>query len=442
MRALSSIRTQGGKTEPETLLGSVDMVSSTSGGSVPAAFLALVGPERIGEFEERFLNRDAPLVRNFLMRLPAVLTNGTERIDVQIDWLDSTLFDGAKYRDLWDSDKKQWRRPFLLLNATDIGIRSVFPFHQNRFDLLCSDLSSLKLSTAVAASAAFPVLLNPVTLTNYSNRACDPYVKGGSYGMPRRFRHSAVRTDENDEEHVAEAIQANPNWLFRARKEYSYTARDLGKPVRPYVHLLDGGIADNLGLTEALWMLVSLDNDTNPAWEIFGGAVSRVVIIVVNAQTKQIERDDLRRRGPGIYGMFRHSVDGAMSSSVEAILRETRDTLEFMEGEKCKARLGQECDGKCDIECDGRRDTVLSRVGLRLILDDECRERFMAIPTSWNLEPAEINALVEIAEPLVWRDVQFRRFVRQWQDFIETPAWSLKRAIRREKEVCDVLLGR
>ena len=62
------------------------------------------------------------------------------------------------------------RRPYLLLNATDMTLGARFEFTQDQFDLLCSDLSVVPVARAVAASSAFPILLSPLTLHNYSGR--------------------------------------------------------------------------------------------------------------------------------------------------------------------------------------------------------------------------------------------------------------------------------
>ena len=59
-------------------------------------------------------------------------------------------------------------RPFISINATDINYGSVFAFSQDQFDLICSDLSSFPIASAVAASNGFPVLFTPITLTSYS----------------------------------------------------------------------------------------------------------------------------------------------------------------------------------------------------------------------------------------------------------------------------------
>jgi len=56
----------------------------------------------------------------------------------------------------------------------DISSGARFEFTQDEFDLLSSDLSQFSVSRAVAASSAFPVLLTPIVLKNYSANARQP----------------------------------------------------------------------------------------------------------------------------------------------------------------------------------------------------------------------------------------------------------------------------
>jgi hypothetical protein len=51
--------------------------------------------------------------------------------------------------------------------GTDLSTGSRLAFFQSDFDLLCSDLSRVRLSRAAAASSAVPGVLSPVTLNNY-----------------------------------------------------------------------------------------------------------------------------------------------------------------------------------------------------------------------------------------------------------------------------------
>ena len=58
------------------------------------------------------------------------------------------------------------RRPYVVLNATDMTAGHVFSFTQDQFDLICGDLARFKIADAVTASAAFPVALTAITLEN------------------------------------------------------------------------------------------------------------------------------------------------------------------------------------------------------------------------------------------------------------------------------------
>src|SRR5260221_6665788 len=82
------------------------------------------------------------------------------------EFYDRYLFDGKTFGDLL----KRNRRPFLSLNATDMSLGATFQFTQEQFDYLCSDISTFPVARAVAASAAFPILLSPVTVNNYGGR--------------------------------------------------------------------------------------------------------------------------------------------------------------------------------------------------------------------------------------------------------------------------------
>src|SRR6185503_17946196 len=92
------------------------------------------------------------------------------RSDLAAEYYDRLLFNHASFGDLMTRDGA----PFLCVNATDIGSGARFEFTQDEFDLLGSDLSKFPVSRAVAASSAFPVVLTPIALKNYSAKQRQP----------------------------------------------------------------------------------------------------------------------------------------------------------------------------------------------------------------------------------------------------------------------------
>ncbi len=138
-------------------------------------------------------------------------------------YYDKYIFNGKTFAD-FRSDM-----PFIQINATDLSAGQPFIFRQEYFNFLCSDLSQFPVSRAVAASSAVPIAFAPVVLKNY--HGCDKAMSSG------------------------EAIKIQNNDNVRIEQIKSGLLRYIEKDRIDYVHLVDGGIADNLGLR----VLVSLN---------------------------------------------------------------------------------------------------------------------------------------------------------------------------------------
>src|SRR5947208_5361898 len=215
------------------LLDEVDLISSVSGGSFTAAYYALYGDRIFGDFETGFLKRN---IQGRLLALYCSPVNWVRlasrkfsRIDMVAEYYDRHLFGGHTFGDL----VAQGRRPFLMINATDMSLGSRFEFTQDQFDLLCSDLSSFPLGRAVAASSAFPILLSPLTLRNYAGRCDSP---GPDW---------------------VQSALADPAASARRRNQALEARAYLDSTKRPFIHLLDGGLADDLGLRGPLEGIVT-----------------------------------------------------------------------------------------------------------------------------------------------------------------------------------------
>lgn len=165
----TTIEWQGRKV---SLLDEVDVITSISGGSFPAAYYALYGDRLFAEFPDKFLYRpiQSDLIKQVFhpSNLAKLAGSSFGRSDLAAEFYNREVFDGGTYEDVI----KRNRRPFVVLNATDMNTGSQFPFIQDQFDLLCSDLARLPLARAAAASSAFPGGLTPLTFKNYAG-SCD-----------------------------------------------------------------------------------------------------------------------------------------------------------------------------------------------------------------------------------------------------------------------------
>jgi NTE family protein len=170
LRAMDKIKLASGA----SLADEIDILSSVSGGSVTAGYFALYGAAGLPTLEKNFVRQDGmrAIIAEGLnpVGLALLATPSKERIDLFVDYLDRQLFHDVTFEKLVERK----RRPYLILNAADMVEGTPFPFTQYTMDLLCSDLTKMKLSTAVAASAAFPVALSPITLKNYRTAKNEP----------------------------------------------------------------------------------------------------------------------------------------------------------------------------------------------------------------------------------------------------------------------------
>lgn len=206
--------------EASNLLSEVDVISSVSGGSFTSAYYGLYGNKIFDNYEKDVLKRNMQkdLISGLFNPLNwfKFITTGFDRTELAINYYDKHIFKGATYAD--------FRRdmPFIQINATDLSSGQPFLFKQEYFNFLCSDISQFKISRAVTASSAVPVAFAPITLKNYEE--CGDF----------KPNQQLMKIKDNDN--------------FRSKAMKQSLARYLDKESVKYVHLIDGGIADNLGV--------------------------------------------------------------------------------------------------------------------------------------------------------------------------------------------------
>jgi NTE family protein len=224
LTAMRELQVTGGEA-PHAMLSEIDIISSVSGGTFTSMYYGLHRDKLFTDYYSDFLSVDIDSYIYGIYLLPwnwdwlVNPTVGTN--DYMAKVYDDHMFHGATYADLIKNG-----RPMIMADATDITYGKVFSFQQDTFDLICSNLADFPLARATAASNGFPVLFSPVTLISYA-KDCKGRVPGW-YGTAKE----AMAKDPDSRLAVA-AQQA---------EEYLDEKQTL------YVHLLDGGIVDNLAL--------------------------------------------------------------------------------------------------------------------------------------------------------------------------------------------------
>jgi NTE family protein len=365
-----------------SLLEEVDVVASVSGGSILAAYYALFGERTFDEFPALFLEKDVQGAMARRLASPRnwfrLLSRNYDRIDLVADYFDDHLFNHATFADIVGS------RPFLLISATDITRGVPFEFTQDHFDLLCADLESYPIARAVAASTAVPVALTPITLVNYGWPAC-------SYREPLWLEATAKRGGSS--RHARRV---------RARQSY----RDPEE--RAFVHLLDGGLADNLGLQGLLEGFFSTETPCEAQPLDLGSR--RLVVVVVNAVTDLDRSGERKKQGPSlaqtIWAAANIPIDQHTFVEIETLRSELEEWARYVE--ECGFVPREELRTPTP---EGVHTVVVDFEAVRRI-DPEASERLRRIPTNFDLEPELTDELRQAGARALTSSSEFRRLLR------------------------------
>ncbi|MCI0407699.1 MAG: patatin-like phospholipase family protein [Acidobacteria bacterium] len=372
------------------LLDEVDWISSVSGGSFTAGYYGLFGDRVFEDFETRFLKKDvegALIVRAYLNPINWVrlLSPTFGRSDLAAEYYDEHIFHGGTFADL--SARKG---PMILMNATDpiSGVR--VGFSQDSFDVICSDLSPFPVARAAAASSAVPVLLSAITLKNYAGSCgfeMPEYLeKFLSDPDPTRRRFRLV----NDIRHYLDAEQTR------------------------YLHLVDGGVSDNLGLRGFLGRILALGG----FWETLrrSGAeqVQKVVFLVVDAEVEE-SRKYYRSADPPPLGAMVSSYMATTEARYDAdtflLLRESLGPwAEDVQRHRCGSGPVSTAPGACgDIRfyVIVVKFDALKNAGERAYLN--------GLPTSFVLSDEAVDRLRDAARRILVQSDEFQRLLRDLQ---------------------------
>jgi NTE family protein len=261
---------------PRTLADNVILISATSGGSMTAAAFVLDGigglDEQTSGFESKVLRHDLLGMVEFGLVYPPFSSDRSARFE---DFIKDAFPGDRTFVDL-RGNGHGGLTPFLIFNTTDIATGRSLPLVQERMSDLCTDLDKLRISTAVTAASAFPFLLTNIIIKNH-------YVDHSCPDDPANV--DVLPMADSIEAEYADPVAANEA-RYRATMIRAAEGAKQRRKVRKvqYLHLSDGGLADNLGLRAILREL------TKP--EILArlgdGGTKSLLLIQVNARSDPI----------------------------------------------------------------------------------------------------------------------------------------------------------
>jgi NTE family protein len=298
-----------------------------------------------------------------------LLSSSYGKSDLAARYYDKILFGNATFADLHLPSA-----PLVVINATDLATGVRFPFNQWMFDLFCADLDHYPVSRAVAASSAVPIVLSPITLKSFA----------GSCGYEPPAWLDEAKKDEMDTYRKLEARDLE-NYL------------DLKK--RPWVHLVDGGIADNLGL-RSFYNSVRLISDPHLAFDEFGHPdVRQILIISVNSRARKEPDWALESAAPSLAQIIG-------STSSDQINRYSVDTLDLVRS-AYKKWTEQVSTSEHPVSFN------FIEVSFESVRDDAERHFLNNIGTNFNLNDEQVDRLISAAGQVLRESREFKEFLER-----------------------------
>ena len=356
------------------LLDEVDGISSVSGGSFTNAYFGLFGDRIFDDFKDVMLLRP---IQDDLIKGLFTPTNWHDLSspyygsnDLAASYYDEHIFEGKTFSDIDPSTA-----PLIIINASDIGTGERMVFTRHLLNMLCVDYDAYPVSRAVAASSGVPGAASPIAIKNHAGNC--------GYKVPDWMLD-------------AEALSTNRVIAAKIKRGLNYL--DANK--RPWLHLVDGGITDNLGLRQ-YYEFTHLSRGIEEFFEEYTGTqVNDVLIISVNAAVEH--------RLPWAKLPETPSERQTLGSMTHIQMRNyTSDTLHIVE-RAYEDWESSRSSGAAQAQFD------FVEVTFAAVKDDEERAYLNELPTSLQLSEEQVDRLVSAGRQLLRESPSFRNFLSRY----------------------------
>lgn len=394
LEALRRMEIVGPKGNKISLIDEVDIITGVSGGSFTALAFGLYGDKLFDTYELAFLKRNVQgdLIAGVFnpVNWGALSSTGWGRSEQAAKLYDEILFHGATFADL-----DRGNGPLVVATATDIATGTRIGFHQGVFDILCSNLDAVPLSRAAAASSAVPFALSPVTINNY----------GGTchYTLPPFL---VAFTD----------AEKTPRPAARALTQL-HDLQSYGVGNKPYIHLVDGGLSDNLGVRGVLEALEELSALQTLEIHTPLDSVKRIVVFVVNSLSAPDTHWDESESAPSDITLLIKAtgvpIDHYSYDTVESLrdmiadwqkMRRIRDSAAFAANKNPEIAA---------LLRTPNIDLYAIDVSFSKLKDEAERAYLNSLPTSFVLPPEAVDRLRAAAGKIILESPDFQRLLKE-----------------------------
>ena len=348
------------------LLDEVTHITSVSGGSFTSAYYGLYGDRIFDDFKNEFLlkNVQGALTRSILNPFHWFGRKG--RTERSAAYYNKILFHDATFADMMHPG-----RPMIVINASDLAYGVRFSFIQDYFNLLCSDVRTYPVAWAVTASSAVPVVFNPIVLKNYP-------------GCPELQALPQVKEMAKNSDQLSDLLAGLDSYKDKENREF--------------IHFVDGGITDNMGL-RAISDVVTVSG--GPAQIINKNQrkiPSHVVFLSVNASTEK--RPDMNKsaKQPSILDSMSAMTDMQLHRYNAATIDQVRNDL---------------ADWATKISTPEHEvKSYFIEVSFQQVADLKLKYFLNKIPTSFKLTQEQVDTLIKSAKETLHADPEYQHLLK------------------------------
>jgi NTE family protein len=282
----------------------------------------------------------------------------------------------------------------IVASATDISTGSRFVFNQGTFDVICSDLNAVTLSRAAAASSAVPVVLSSITIKNYG---------GTCNWSPPPW--SKLFLGDNPPRPAARAIRS------------IYNLQSYGDGIkRPYLHLVDGGVSDNVGMRGVLDTLEVLEALNEAGQPTPLDDAKRIIVFVVNSLSSPPTTWDQSYSPPGTVDILLKSA----GTPIDAFSYETIELLRDMAAQwQIKRLLRNSAAFAANTDAAVAKalrvptaEIYAVDVSFAALKDKKELEYLNLQPTAFVLEPEAVDRLRAAGGTIILESPEFKRLLK------------------------------
>lgn len=351
--------------QQERLLDRVTHITSVSGGSFTAAYYGLNGDKTFDTFESEFLRKDVEGALTKSLFRPIHWLGSKGRTERAINYYNEILFHDATFADMMLP-----HRPMIVINASDLAYGVRFSFIQDYFNFLCSDLRSFPVARAVAASSAVPVVFNPVVIENFEG--C---------------------TDPLGNLHITELAKPSTQLsnTFNGLQSYS------NKESRKYIHFVDGGITDNMGLRAMTDVIAIAGGPGVMISKMQRKTPSHVIFLSVNASTKYSSDMDKTTEQPSMLDAMNAMTDIQLHRYNDATVDQVREDLDTWTAQMSTPEHPV--------------TSYFIQVSFKETPQPQLKRFLNKIPTSFSLAEEQVDTIISSARSLLRASPEFQQLV-------------------------------